>query len=58
MKQETEIDVHQLKFKELENMKDGDGKKIQPSPEELEGLLLLQMLLEPEEDEDKKEEEG
>lgn len=51
MKQETEIDVHQIKFEELEKMKDKDGKKLQPSPEELEGLLLLQMI----EDEDEEE---
>ena len=51
MKQETEVDVHQLQLEELEMMKDRDGKKLQPTPEEMEGLLLLQMVME-EEDED------
>ena len=55
MKQETEIDVHQVSIEELEKMKDRDGKKLQPTPEEMEGLLLLQMVMEEEEeDEDEK----
>jgi len=58
MKQETEVDVYQLKYEELEKMKDKDGQKMLVTSEEMEGLLLLQMLLEPEEEEKDKEEEG
>ena len=55
MKQETEVDVHQIDYEKLTKMKDKDGRIIQPSPTELEGLLLLQMIMEPEIEE--KEEE-
>ncbi len=55
MKQESEVDVHQVDYEKLTKMKDRDGRIIQPSPEELEGLLLLQMVTEPKEEE--KEEE-
>jgi len=48
MKQETEVDVHQVDYEKLTKMKDRDGRLIQPSPQELEGLLLLQMIMEPE----------
>ncbi|KKK95103.1 hypothetical protein LCGC14_2676160 [marine sediment metagenome] len=56
MKQENTVDVHQVDYEKLTKMKDMDGKFIRPSPEEMEGLLLLQMIKEPEED--KEEEEG
>lgn len=46
MRQETEVDVHQINYEELMKMKDGNGKSMQPSPSELEGLLLLQMIKE------------
>ena len=49
MKQENKVDVHQIDYDKLTKMKDGDSKIIQPSPEELEGLILLQMIIEPEE---------
>lgn len=55
MKQVTEVDVHQVDYEKLTKMKDRDGRLIQPSPEELEGLILLQMITEPEPEE--KEEE-
>jgi len=58
MKQETEVDVYQLQYEELEKMKDKDGQKMLVTPEEIEGLLMLQMLLEPEKEEKDKEEEG
>ena len=48
MKQETEVDVHQVNYEKLTKMKDRDGRLIQPSPRELEGLLLLQMIKEEE----------
>ena len=57
MKQENEVDVHQIDYEKLTKMKDKDGKIIQPSPEELEGLLLLQMIIEPEPEEKEEEEE-
>ncbi len=57
MKQETEVDVHQLQLEELEMMKDRDGKKLQPTPEEMEGLLLLQMIMGEEDKEEEEEEE-
>ena len=56
MVQESEVDVHQVAYEKLTKMKDRDGKIIQPSPEELEGLLLLQMVKEPEVEEENKEE--
>ena len=56
MKQETEVDVHQLEFEELEKMKDREGKKLQPTPEEMEGLLLLQMIVKEDEDEEEEKE--
>jgi len=40
--------VHQVDYEKLTKMKDRDGRLIQPSPQELEGLLLLQMIMEPE----------
>ena len=52
MKQENKVDVHQIDYDKLVKMKDADGKTIQPSPEELEGLLLLQMVNEPEDEEE------
>lgn len=55
MKQESEVDVHQVDYEKLTKMKDRDGRLIQPSPQELEGLILLQMLKEPKPEE--KEEE-
>ncbi len=56
MKQETEVDVHQIDFDLLEKMKDREGKKVIPTPAELEGLLLLKMIKD-EDDEDKEEED-
>ena len=50
MKQENTVDVHQIDYEKLTKMKDVDGKIIQPSPEELEGLILLQMIAEPKEE--------
>ena len=55
MKQETEVDVHQVDYEKLTKMKDKDGRLIQPSPRELEGLLLLQMIKEPEPKEEDEE---
>jgi hypothetical protein len=55
MKQVTEIDVHQIDYERLAKMKDKDGKFIHPSPSELEGLLLLQMITEPKEEGDGEE---
>jgi hypothetical protein len=55
MKQESEVDVHQVDYEKLTKMKDRDGRLIQPSPSELEGLLLLQMITEPKEEEEKEE---
>ncbi|KKL25697.1 hypothetical protein LCGC14_2402710 [marine sediment metagenome] len=40
--------MHQVDYEKLTKMKDRDGRLIQPSPQELEGLLLLQMIMEPE----------
>ncbi len=57
MKQKSTVNVHQIDYEKLTKMKDKDGKIIQPSPEELEGLLLLQMVKEPEEEEKEGEEE-
>ncbi len=58
MKQETEVDVHQIDFALLEKMKDREGKKIVPTSSELEGLLLLKIIKdEEEEDEDKEDED-
>ena len=57
MKQETDVDVHQLKFEELEKMKDKGGRKLQPTSEEMEGLLLLQMIVKEEKEEDEDDEE-
>jgi len=57
MKQENEVDVHQIDYEKLTKMKDKDGKFIHPSPEELEGLLLLQMIAETEEEKEEEEEE-
>ena len=51
MKQESEVDVHQVDYEKLTKMKDRDGRLIQPSPSELEGLILLQMITEPKEEE-------
>ena len=51
MKQESEVDVHQVDYEKLTKMKDRDGRLIQPSPAELEGLILLQMITEPKEEE-------
>ena len=56
MRQENTVDVHQIDYDKLTKMKDKDGKFIRPSTEEMEGLLLLQMIKEPEEE--KEEEEG
>ena len=57
-KQETDVDVHRLAFKNLIGMKDSEGKKIIPSPSELEGLMLLQIISEDaDEEEDKDKEE-
>lgn len=55
MKQESKVDVHQIDYEKLCKMKDVDGKFIRPSPLEMEGLLLLQMIKEPKEE---TEEEG
>ena len=44
MKQENEVDVYVITLKKLEALKSRDNKPIQPSSEEMEGLLLLQML--------------
>ncbi|KKK76742.1 hypothetical protein LCGC14_2860560, partial [marine sediment metagenome] len=54
MKQETDVDVYQIDYESLIKMKDKDGKTIQTSPEEMEGLLLLKMVreLEPEKEEE------
>ena len=52
MKQETEVDVHQFKLEELEKMKDDEGKKMLISSEEMEGLILLQMIVEEDKDEE------
>ena len=49
MKAESEVDVHQIDLEELDKMKDRDGKKLLPTPSEMEGLLLLQMIKEKEE---------
>jgi len=56
MKQENTVDVHQIDYEKLTKMKDVDGKIIQPSPEELEGLILLQMIVETEEEKEGEEE--
>ena len=50
MKQENEVDVHQISLKKLGELKGRDGKAIEPSTEEMEGLLLLHMISEPEEE--------
>ncbi len=55
MKQESEVDVHQVDYEKLTKMKDRDGRLIQPSPAELEGLILLQMIKEPKEKEEDEE---
>lgn len=52
MKQETKVDVHQIDFPVLEKMKDREGKKVIPTPAEFEGLLLLKMIKDEEDDED------
>ena len=57
MRQENTVDVHQIDYDKLTKMKDKDGKFIHPSTEEMEGLLLLQMIKEPEDKEEKDEKE-
>ena len=57
MRQENKVDVHQIDYDKLTKMKDKDGKFIHPSTEEMEGLLLLQMIKEPEDKEEKDEKE-
>ena len=54
MRQETEVDVHQIDFSLLEKMKDREGNKVVPTSRELEGLLLLKIIKD-EDDEDKED---
>lgn len=51
MNQTNEVDVYQIKLSKLLELKDGKGKVIRPSIQEIDGLLLLSMI-----DEDKEEE--
>ncbi len=44
LKQTNEVDVHQITLDRLEKLKGRDNKVIMPSPEEMEGLLLLKIV--------------
>ena len=57
MRQENTVDVHQIDYDKLTKMKEKDGKVIRPSPQELEGLLVLQMIKEPEEEKEEADDE-
>ncbi len=53
--EENEVDVHSISLSVLEGLKDVKGKSITPSTDEMEGLLLLQMLVD---DSDSKDDSG
>ncbi|KKK82431.1 hypothetical protein LCGC14_2803450, partial [marine sediment metagenome] len=44
MNQTNEVDVYQIKLSKLLGLKDGKGKVIRPSIQEIDGLLLLSMI--------------
>ncbi len=50
--EENEVDVHSISLSTIEGLKDREGKGITPSTDEMEGLLLLQMLVNDDDSED------